>query len=510
MINSIAGKRLLESGICRTTTEVCLVGKTNRLCAPNWAETALVSDDGVEFCALDLPGICDAEDKSGSFGRVTLEWAAKCDVIAWVTDARTAFLTGSGGYEATELARLRDAVRAASDEDGSVRQFCIVLAKYEACASQERQRPPLVYREGEIRTETEETTIDGSFERAARVFGDTHIVRFSAYGRIARGPASDALKSIVARSTSAPAGSNETTFHLRWASDDLPEKRVAQLTRALRLSNEQRNKALRTMRLLEEPALKWYTMHETSADAQYEFGVLYLERSPIDAARWFRKSAEQGNADAQFWLGHMYQEGNGVALDATEAVKWYRKSAEQGDADAQFWLGYMYYKGNGVALNTTEAVKWFRKSASQGNADAQSTLGDMYYKGKGVALDLEEAARWYRESADQGNADAQFLLGYMYRNGSGVALDLTEAAKWYRKSAEQGNTDAQLWLGHMYYEGKGVALDLTEAAKWFRKSAAQGNAHAQFWLGHMYHEGKGVKLDPVEAAKWYERAKSAS
>jgi GTPase involved in cell partitioning and DNA repair len=168
MINSIAGKRLLESGICRTTTEVCLVGKTNCLCAPNWAETALVSDDGVEFCALDLPGICDAEDKSGSFGRVTLEWAAKCDVIAWVTDARTAFLTGSGGYEATELARLRDAVRAASDEDGSVRQFCIVLAKYEACASQERQRPPLVYREGEIRTETEETTIDGSFERTAR------------------------------------------------------------------------------------------------------------------------------------------------------------------------------------------------------------------------------------------------------------------------------------------------------------------------------------------------------
>ena len=213
MINSIAGKRLLESGICRTTTEVCLVGKTNCLCAPNWAETALVSDDGVEFCALDLPGICDAEDKSGSFGRVTLEWAAKCDVIAWVTDARTAFLTGSGGYEATELARLRDAVRAASDEDGSVRQFCIVLAKYEACASQERQRPPLVYREGEIRTETEETTIDGSFERAARVFADTRIVRFSAYGRIARGPASDALKSIVAQSTSVPVGSNETTFH---------------------------------------------------------------------------------------------------------------------------------------------------------------------------------------------------------------------------------------------------------------------------------------------------------
>ena len=546
MINSIAGKRILESGMCRTTTEVCLVGKTNSLCAPKWAEAALVSDDGVEFCALDFPGICDAEDNRGWLDKVTLEWAAKCDVIAWVTDARTAFSTGSGGYEATELVRLREAVRAASDEDGSVRQFCIVVAKHEACASQEHQRPPLACREGEIRTETEEITIDASFERTVRMFADTHIVRFSAFGRIARGSASDApnsLKSIVAQSASVPAGPNETKLHLRWALDDLPEKRIAQLTRALRMSKEQRDKALRAMRLLEKHARKW---HETSADAQCRLGFRDLERSATDAVRWFRKSAEQGNAEAQVMLGHMYWDGSGVALNLTEAVEWYRKSAKQGNAYAQLSLGDMYYHGKGVALDLTEAAEWYRKSAEQGYEDAQSTLGDMYYHGKGVALDLTEAAEWYRKSAEQGYADAQHALGDMYYHGKGVALDRTEAAKWYRESAQQGNADAQLSLARIYKTGEGVSLDLTEAATWFRKSAEQGNADAQFalgsmyrhgkgvalnlaeagklireaadrghnraafWIGDMYHRGIGVALDRTEAAKWYERAKSAS
>ena len=72
MVNALAGKRVLESGICRTTTEACLVGATNRIgAAQKWVRTKLESDDGVEFCALDLPGICDSEDTSGSFNKLT-------------------------------------------------------------------------------------------------------------------------------------------------------------------------------------------------------------------------------------------------------------------------------------------------------------------------------------------------------------------------------------------------------------------------------------------------------
>ena len=66
------------------------------------------------------------------------------------------------------------------------------------------------------------------------------------------------------------------------------------------------------------------------------------------AVKWFRKAAEQGGADAQFFLGVMYAKGEGVLEDDAEAVKWYRKAAEQGYAGAQFNLGRMYANGDGV------------------------------------------------------------------------------------------------------------------------------------------------------------------
>ena len=43
------------------------------------------------------------------------------------------------------------------------------------------------------------------------------------------------------------------------------------------------------------------------------------------ATRWFRKAAEQGNADAQGFIGFAYLKGNGVSKDPTEATRWYRK-----------------------------------------------------------------------------------------------------------------------------------------------------------------------------------------
>ena len=63
---------------------------------------------------------------------------------------------------------------------------------------------------------------------------------------------------------------------------------------------------------------------------------------------WYRKAADQGIAEAQFNLGVMYRDGQGVTQDYAEAVKWFRKAADQGNADAQFNLGVMYRNGEGV------------------------------------------------------------------------------------------------------------------------------------------------------------------
>ncbi len=58
-------------------------------------------------------------------------------------------------------------------------------------------------------------------------------------------------------------------------------------------------------------------------------------------------ATDKGNAVAQYFLGNMYDHGQGVPQNYTEALKWYRLSAEQGDADAQNNLGVMYADGKG-------------------------------------------------------------------------------------------------------------------------------------------------------------------
>ncbi len=138
------------------------------------------------------------------------------------------------------------------------------------------------------------------------------------------------------------------------------------------------------------------------AGAGFAEGFLaYVRGDYATAIRELRPLAEQGNAKAQFVLGHMYRYGLGVTQDYAEAVKWYRKAAEQGDGHAQFNLGVMYNEGRGVTQDFAEAVKWYRKLAEQGHAEAQNKLGIMYQNGKGVPQDYVQAHLWYTLAASK-------------------------------------------------------------------------------------------------------------
>ena len=74
-----------------------------------------------------------------------------------------------------------------------------------------------------------------------------------------------------------------------------------------------------------------------------------MAATPADVARKsFQETkikAEKGDAAAQFNLGEMYADGEGVPTDEAEAAKWCRKAADQGYAEAQVTLGQMYFDG---------------------------------------------------------------------------------------------------------------------------------------------------------------------
>ncbi len=84
-----------------------------------------------------------------------------------------------------------------------------------------------------------------------------------------------------------------------------------------------------------------------------------------------KKAAEQGHADAQYNLGVMYANGDGVPEDYAEAVRWFRKAAEQGDALAQARLGVMYATGEGVPEDVIQAYAWISLASAQGVENAK-------------------------------------------------------------------------------------------------------------------------------------------
>ncbi len=129
----------------------------------------------------------------------------------------------------------------------------------------------------------------------------------------------------------------------------------------------------------------------------FQDGVDAYERGDYKTAyKLFLPVAEQGDAEAQCFIGICYENGRGVKQDDIEAEKWYRKSAAQGFRDGQSNLGFFIYEQceNGVIQNYSEAVMWLKKSAENGDPEAQFRLGAMYVFGKGVVIDLVQAYKW--------------------------------------------------------------------------------------------------------------------
>ena len=241
LINSLVGARLLETGVCRTTSEPCVISAEHALSllvpyACEWKRAErLESDDGVRLCIVDLPGVADAENtgNESNFTDLTLKWAAICDVVVWVTDVRTCFLTT---HEKLEYERLKATLQALANREGRLFQFCIVMTKCDVDvgvgangAAQAKQRT--LY-PGEITSEHEDTTVHDCLVRARRLFPDDHLVPFNAFGRIlARADSSDTLRALAMRLAPGSAKLN-IDFSMMWALHDLDAKRQTQLLRS--------------------------------------------------------------------------------------------------------------------------------------------------------------------------------------------------------------------------------------------------------------------------------------
>jgi uncharacterized protein len=138
------------------------------------------------------------------------------------------------------------------------------------------------------------------------------------------------------------------------------------------------------VRLLSRRSVGQLPSEASQVGADLEESLLLAKRqaqpedSP-DAVQGVGKAAESGNVEAQNSFGLMFASGNGVLKSGVEARKWFRRAAEQGDPGAQFNLGNLCHPASlgHLAVNVgeakIEAYMWFHLAAAQGYSNAEAS-----------------------------------------------------------------------------------------------------------------------------------------
>jgi uncharacterized protein len=194
-----------------------------------------------------------------------------------------------------------------------------------------------------------------------------------------------------------------------------------------------------------------------------------------------------------------------LAGEKGKALSELRYAAEQGDLPAQWKIGRMYAEGDGVKRDDKKAFEYFRKLAIE-NADespigpharfvssAFIAVGNYYLSGipnSDVRPDKERAQEMYSYAASYfGDPDAQYRLARLFLGGDGQPKDARQAARWLGLAAQKGQYKAQALLGHMLATGEdGVPRQAARGLMWLtlaREAMVEGDDD---WITQYYQD----------------------
>ena len=197
-------------------------------------------------------------------------------------------------------------------------------------------------------------------------------------------------------------------------------------------------------------------------------------------------AAEGGHPIAQWRLGRMYADGDGVAQDDLRAFEYFSRIANQHAEDspsapqaaivanAFVALGRYYLNGipnSKITPDTERAREMFSYAASYfGNADAQYDLARLYLKSAGSSRDdFRYGARWLGLAAQKGQHQAQALLGQMLFSGDQLPRQAARGLMWLTLARDSATPD-EIWIRDSYNkaiakaseEDRAMALQMLE------------------------------------------------
>jgi len=209
------------------------------------------------------------------------------------------------------------------------------------------------------------------------------------------------------------------------------------------------------------------------------------------------------------------------ASDTNNIISKLRARAEEGDQNAQYWMGSAYVEGRGVQPNLDEAVKFFALAAAQDEKRSKEILAVEYLYGE-QEYSVEKkhtGLKYMREIADAGDEDAAINIIdiYGFNAVDGIPADLSKLIEAAEVYADRGNTYAIIVLAHTYdtlSTNEAVSdasyKDDKKAVRWYERILILGDQEykeeASMCLANMYMEGRGVEEDPARGVKYLELA----
>ena len=252
-----------------------------------------------------------------------------------------------------------------------------------------------------------------------------------------------------------------------------------------------------------------------NADAWYYLGKIAEYSIEKNHAKTmladFEKAAELGSPLGLYGQGRAYMLGKGVAADYANAQRFFQQAVALDCKEANKGLGDLYMFGYGVDTDAQQALTLYT-AATEGKDfgivhSAGLSIGDLYYYGR---LDLEpdyaKALEYYQKAIDDGFAEGLVSLAFAYEEGNGVVQDMAAAKEYFEKAAALGEPAAMSELGNLYYTGNAGEKDFASALSWYEKAGTYADGNACLIAGEMYQYGEGTNADAQKAIDWYLKA----
>ncbi|MGZ3411688.1 MAG: tetratricopeptide repeat protein [Xanthobacteraceae bacterium] len=189
------------------------------------------------------------------------------------------------------------------------------------------------------------------------------------------------------------------------------------------------------------------------------------------------------------------------AGDTSRGVTALEYAAANGHAVAQWKLGRMYADGDGVGRNDMRAFEYFRGIAdahaddmpgtpqSRFVANAFVALGLYYLDGvpnSAIKADPERAREMFHYAASYfADPDAQYNLGRLYLSGRGSVKDPKQAARWFGLAANKGHHEAQALLGSILFKGEAVPRQAALGLMWLTLASDSAGAPEK-WIRDLH------------------------